>query len=145
MMGCLGFFNENYDIEILRHISKLSKLRSIMILEIEDRDWTLKNFQSVTHHEFKNIEVYEKWNFNSESSVSESMSKFYEKIRGNKDRLCCALELKTTLRLYSLHEIIRILKMAGWSYLASYENIRHHVPVKHQSQDIAVVAQKLRH
>ena len=66
MMGSpLGFLDENFDSLILRNIAKVLDVRYILIIEFENRDWTLKNFQSHNHFQSKNTEIYETWEFDS--------------------------------------------------------------------------------
>ena len=139
LMGCLGFIDDEFDISILKSVVSVLKKGSILILELENRDWTIRNFQSCTHHQFEGLEVFEEWKFDSQSSISYSVSRFYKK---DSDTLNPLLELRTHLRLYSLHEVIRILECAGLSYLKSFDNILRLEPLQHQSEDMVVVARK---
>lgn len=146
VMGALGFLDERFDISILKNIAKVAREKSVLVIEIEDRDWTLKNFQECTYFRSKDIEIFETWKFNLESSTSESVSRFYQIVE-DQHRLALKLQLGTTLRLYSVHEIVRLLKLAGWSYHDSFESSpdfgRLRRPVRHQTQDIIVIARKL--
>jgi D-alanine-D-alanine ligase len=142
VIGALGFLDDNFDISILKNIAKVAREKSVLIIEIENRDWTLNNFQECTSHRFKDIEVHERWRFNLETSVAESVSRFYQ-IGSNQKNLTLVLELETTLRLYSVHEMIKMLRLAGWSYLTSFESISNFEPIRHHSQDIIIVARKL--
>ena len=120
MDTCFGFGSESEDIKTLENLSGLTRKGGILIMETEDRDWRLANFENITNYRSKKIEIREKWNFNYETSVSESSSKFYE-IHGNMRYL--ALQLTTRLRLYSLHELLRMLKDSNWRYMESYNDI----------------------
>jgi SAM-dependent methyltransferase len=141
-MGSLGFLNESFDISILRNLAKVVKQKSILILELENRDWTLRNFQKYTHERSDDLELFEEWEYDSETSVSKSITNFW-RVKSEKD-LSLMLQLNTTLRLYSLHEIVKMLKAAGWKYLTSYDSILNLEPVNHQSRDMIVVARKER-
>jgi len=140
MGATIGTNSEKFDTLILQNIGKVLNIGSILILEIENRDWTVNNFQSHIHHQSESIEVIEEWKFNFESSEAQSVTKFYQKIKHDHNYLELLLKLKIRLRLYSLHEIIKILRKAGWSYLESYDNIDNLTPVKNQSQDMIIVA-----
>jgi SAM-dependent methyltransferase len=140
MGATIGTNSEKFDTLVLENIGKVLNIGSILILEIENRDWTVNNFQSHTHHQSERIEVIEEWKFNFESSEAQSITKFFQKIRHDHNYLELILELKIKLRLYSLHEIIKMLRTAGWSYLESYDSIVNLTPVKNQSQDMIVVA-----
>jgi len=139
MMGCLGFHDDEFDKLVLKNIGEVLRAGSILIIELENRDWTIRNFQSYTHNQFDDLEIFEKWEFNSRSSISESVSKFYKK---NKVGLRLLLNLRTHIRLYSLHEIVKTLENTGWSYLNSFDNILELTSLRHQSQDMIIVARK---
>jgi ubiquinone/menaquinone biosynthesis C-methylase UbiE len=140
MGATIGINNEKFDTLILENIRKVLNIGSILILEIENRDWTVNNFQSHIHHQSESIEVIEEWKLNLESSESQSITKFYQKIRNDHNYLELILKLKIKLRLYSLHEIIKMLRIAGWYYSESYDSIDNLTPVKNQCRDMIVVA-----
>jgi hypothetical protein len=123
MDNSFGYCNEDCDIYMLNDLLKVSADNCILIMETENRDWRLKNFEPQINYLFEKIEVHQKWNFNLETSISEGRSKFYERaINGKAHNLL--LDLRLHLRLYSLHELKNILDSAGWRYLESYEKIK---------------------
>jgi len=118
----LGFLGEAQDIQILKNISKLAAANCILVIETENRDWVIHNLQPQVKLDLGNLEIHETWRFNLETSTAESRSKFYEK-NVNDTSLRLVLDLNTSIRLYSLHELIRIINSAGWKYVKSMGDI----------------------
>ncbi len=114
----LGFLGEAQDIQILKDFSKLAAANCILVIESENRDWVIQNLQPQVKLDLGSIEIQETWRFNLETSTAESRSKFYEK-NVNDTSLRLVLDLNTSIRLYSLHELIRIINSAGWKYVKS--------------------------
>jgi len=77
-----------------------------------------------------------------ETSAAESRSKFYEKIP-NGMNLRLVLDLNTRLRLYSLHELIRIINLAGWKYIKSLGDILTLGPAGSETPDILTISRKI--
>jgi SAM-dependent methyltransferase len=119
LMGvCLGFSSEEEDIKMLRDIHSVAKDGCILIIESENRDHTLEHFRPYVNYDFKNLLVCEEWKFDFETSVSTGKCRYFRK--GSNEKLSLILNLITTIRLYSLHELRRLLGEAGWKYLECY-------------------------
>lgn len=142
MGNSFGFVDEYFDSLLLRCIAKVLKPGAILIMQVENRDWTLKNFQPNKFRQTKNIQVLETWRFDAETSIFEGLTQFYKKSGQKQMLLRHVLDLRIRTRIYSLHELIRILRASGWSYKKSYESIQHLVSVKHDNQDIVIVSAK---
>lgn len=140
MDTCFGFKGEEEDMQILNNLYELTKNGGIFVMETEDRDWRLKNFEQITNNMNNGIEMHDKWKFNFETSTSESITKFY-KNNGNSKRLL--LNLHTRLRLYSLHELIQMLRITGWKYKESYNNITTLKKFNNTELNIVTVSQKI--
>jgi SAM-dependent methyltransferase len=140
MDTCFGFKGQEEDMKILNTLNNLAKKDGIFIMETEDRDWRLRNFEHITTSRNDSIEMYDKWKFNFETSTSESTTKFYKYNGKNKRSL---LNLNTKLRLYSLHELIHMLKIAGWKYKESYNNICTLKKFNSLELNIVTVSQKI--
>ena len=100
----MGYNTDEDDIKMLKQLKKLGSSTCLLILETENRDWTIRNFLPFVHYDSREIEIYEDWSFNLERSTAESRSKFYRK-KKKLNTLEMELDLKTSLRLYSLHEL----------------------------------------
>jgi 2-polyprenyl-3-methyl-5-hydroxy-6-metoxy-1,4-benzoquinol methylase len=123
MENSMGYAGSSNDSTMLRELHKIAGRNCILILETENRDWRLLNFESVSLHEFGDIVVYDKWNVNLENSEFESLSSFYEKVNGDENDLKMLLKLGTSMRLYSLHELIGLLSECGRKFLRCYDSI----------------------
>ena len=121
--NCLGYVDESYDISILTELKELSKKNCLLIIETENRDLRLANFEPITYFNSKKVEIYSSWKFNYETSISEGVSKFYVKNDTKDKTLELRLKLDMPMRLYSLHEIINLLNRSGWKYLENYNDI----------------------
>jgi ubiquinone/menaquinone biosynthesis C-methylase UbiE len=141
MDNSFGFKNEEDDVRMLKEIYKVSSKNCILVMETENRDWRIANFEHSTFFNSKKIKMYEKWRFNFETSISESESLFYEKNKEKSFRL--SLKINTTLRLYSLHELKNVLKKSGWNYLKSFGDIRTLKPFDGNSPNIITISSRM--
>lgn len=123
MDNSFGYLDESRDRDMLKNLLKISKKNCILILETENRDWRLQNFEPVTSFESDNVQIYGRWKFNFASSVSEGLIKFYSRSSAQDHNMSLSLSLPMLMRLYSIHELISLLKKAGWTYKESYDDI----------------------
>lgn len=142
MGNSLGFSSEEYDFEILRNAAHLAADACLLVIQTENRDWRIRNFQPFINFLFEKVEVFEKWTFNIESSTATGLCKFYERETKNKS-LDLLLNLRMKLRLYSLHELIRLINNTGWSYLASYGSSQRFESVCLEDEHILTVGRKI--
>lgn len=140
MDNSFGYKKESDDICMLKEIYKVASKNCILIMETENRDWRIVNFEPITIFNAKNIKIYEKWRFNFENSISESESTFYQK-KGKVFHL--SLKINTTLRLYSLHELKNLLNKSGWKYLKSFGDISTLKPFDNSTSNIITVSTKM--
>ncbi len=140
MDNSFGYKSDADDVHMLKEIYKVSSKNCILVMETENRDWRIANFEPLTFFKAKNIKIYEKWRFNFETSVSESESTFYEK----KEKFFrLSLKIKTTLRLYSLHELKNMLKKSGWKYLKSFRDMNTFKPYDNSTPNIITVSKRM--
>jgi SAM-dependent methyltransferase len=142
MFNSLGYSGEHRDVQMLKGILKVAAKNCILITETDNRDWWFGNFQPSKNLEYDKLEVHQTWKLDPETSVAQGRWKFYEKIGKNKN-LRLIRDLPSSLRLYSLHEVIRIINSSGWKYLRSYGGTGTSEPVSHDSRDILSISQKL--
>lgn len=142
MFDSVGFVGEAQDIQMLTDIFKLAATNCILVTETENRDWIIRNLQPQVNLDFERLEIHEIWRFNLETSVAESRSKFYEK-NPNGTSLRLVLDLNTSLRLYSLHELIRIINLTGWKYIKSLGDILTLEPASSETPDILTISRKI--
>jgi SAM-dependent methyltransferase len=140
MGNSLGFFNDEYDSYILRSIANIAAEGCVLIIQTENRDWRIRNFQPFIDIAFEKIEVIQKWSLSLESSTATGLCRFYELQPGKSLKLL--LNLRMALRLYSLHELIRMLNSTGWSYLASYGSSSRLQSAEYDDEHIITVGKK---
>ncbi|MBA3751036.1 MAG: methyltransferase domain-containing protein [Nitrosopumilus sp.] len=142
MFNSFGYIDEAEDIRILKQLHSIAETGCILVIETENRDWTIMN---TPHHyiwELDGILSNEIWEFDQSISTAHSRSKFYKK-DPNEECFRLQLELQTKLRLYSMHELKSLLSNAGWSFLKSYGNIRTLENVSLKSQYIVTISKKI--
>jgi glycine/sarcosine N-methyltransferase len=143
MFNSIGLVGEAHDIQILTNISKLAAANCILVTETENRDWIIQNLRSQVKLSLENLEIDETWRFDFETSIAESRSKFYDKNTNDRSQRLL-LDLNTRIRLYSLHELIRIINSAGWKYVKSMGDILTLKQATLEMPDILTVSRKLK-
>ena len=141
MYNSIGYSNDRDDIRILKNLYRLGGSNCILIIESENRDWTVRNFLEYVLYDFDNIEIHETWKMDLERAMAESRSKFYRKNHDNRG-LELALDLQTNLRLYSLYELKNAIISSGWLYHKAYGSILDLAPPTIDSQYLVTVSRK---
>lgn len=120
MYTSLGYYDEEVNELILRNARSLSKPGGLLIIDVVNRDWIVRNFQRVSLSAFGDLEVLELRELDAETSTLHCTFKFYER-RG--EDLKHRATVNARLRLYSLHELVAILRKTGWAYLEAYGSL----------------------
>ena len=123
MDNSFGYEDKNKDIQMLCNLLKVAKKGCVIILETENRDWRLQNFEPITLFESNKTRIHATWKFHFETSVSEGSFKFYKKRSNKTNHMMLNLKLQMLMRLYSLHELIEVIQLSGWNYKESYDDI----------------------
>lgn len=123
MDNSFGYLGEPEDILMLRELREVAGKNCLLLLETENRDWRILNFEAITSFESQKVNIYAMWKFNFETSVSHGISRFYDRVNNGGQNLQLALELNIHMRLYSLHELRALLRRTGWNYKESYDDI----------------------
>jgi SAM-dependent methyltransferase len=117
MWTSLGYYDDKTDRGILKQLNSLVSSRGILIIEIANRDFLVKNFQPFGIIDLEDCELHEHRILNLEKSRMDLVWKFYHK-KG--DELKHLTSIPLNHRLYSLHELIALLETTGWEYINSY-------------------------
>lgn len=140
MFNSLGYSGVDEDLIILQNLLTLSsKNGCILIIQTENRDWRMKNFEPCIISDFGKLQVHEYWKFNLVTSTSEGNWKFYRKKNSN-NSLQLALDLQLSQRLYSLHELKEVINRSGWTFVKSFGSIEHLQQVSPDTQEIITVS-----
>ncbi|MEX2701498.1 MAG: class I SAM-dependent methyltransferase [Candidatus Baldrarchaeota archaeon] len=117
----VGYYDESTDQLIFSKARKLTKKGGILIIaNCASRDFQIKIFQPKIWEKFGNLIVLHENEFNYQTSKLKSTWHFFE--QENND-LKSLKKLGLELRLYSIHELIAILRKAGWETIETYKNI----------------------
>lgn len=121
MFNSIGYSTTKEDLMVFKELLRISsKDGAILIIQTENRDWRIKNFERFVISDYDTIQVHERWKFNLEDSISEGVFRFYRK---ENRTLHFLLDLPINLRLYSLHELKCLLNESGWNFVRSYGNM----------------------
>jgi SAM-dependent methyltransferase len=169
METSFGYFGEETDWQLSKGLTSISSSYSarsscssspLFVIDTINRDYLIREFQPFGINDIseEKLELHIKRKFNFESSSMEEEWIFYEmrrKRRGenrkNKEvsaedddavHLRQILDLHLNLRVYSIHELVRLLKQAGWNCISKYGDIVTLEPFNRGSRNIVLVSQK---
>jgi SAM-dependent methyltransferase len=165
METSIGYFGEQADYQLFKDLASICSSYSdkpsfppIFVVDTINRDYLIKEFQPFGINDLpqQQLELHIKRKFNLENSCIEEEWKFYDKrMRGKKKKnkmssaeeddalyLRQILDLHLNLRVYSLHEIIRLLKQTGWNCVSKYGDIVTLEPFNRGSRNVVLVSQK---
>lgn len=138
MWTSLGYYDEETDRRILKQINKLASPSCVLVIEMGNRDYVVKHFQPFGINDLGDKEVHEYRKFDLERSQSQPRWEFYKK---EKNSLKHLVTIQLDHRMYSLHELIELLKTTGWEYTNSYGSVDHE-PVTADSNRIIIVGKR---
>ncbi len=116
----MGYYGEETDLRTFADIRKVMKPKGLLVIETVNRDYIIRNFQRVNISKLEGIEWHETRNLNLETSTMESRSKYFKQ-RGASLRLVA--DIPFVIRVYSIHELKKLVESAGWKYLESYGSL----------------------
>lgn len=123
----LGYYSEKEDKKIFKKYAKVSNDNGyLFILNTVNRDYVINvrslGCQGPFYNEYKNFVIIDEVEYDPITSITISKWKFYEKLENND--LKYLDEAKIRLRIYSLHEVVKMCEEAGWEYVDAYRNLR---------------------
>jgi SAM-dependent methyltransferase len=135
----MGYYGEKEDVATFGSLRGATSKGGILVVDTVNRDYLVKNFQQKATSELDGIEWHDYRKLNFENSYMENNWRFYRKTR---ESLRLLLEVPVSHRVYSLHELKRIITSAGWKYLESYGSTEHMTAVTPDSFHITIVCRK---
>jgi SAM-dependent methyltransferase len=114
----MGYWDEGTDAEIIRQLLDLSSFGGVLIIDIVNRDWLVRNFQSRDFFRWENgrIQLVDR-RLDLESSRMLNVWEWYQESDGD---LVHQDTVEVDHRVYSLHELKGLIEENGWSYKACY-------------------------
>lgn len=138
MWTSMGYYDIETDRSILKQLNKLTSSAGVLVVQMTNRDFIVKHFQSFDINNFEDYELHEHRTMNFENSRMESTWKFYKK---NGETLKHLATVPVNHRTYSLHELVELLKSSGWEYVDSYGNLEMQ-PVTPDTNMITIIGKK---
>jgi SAM-dependent methyltransferase len=115
MFHSFGYFSDEEDKLVLAKIFDALKVGGRFLIELLNRDWTIKNFKEREESEIGGIRVVERREFDVLTSRNNFTIERYERDG--------VITKKGSWRLYSAHELKNILEGIGFRFIAGYSNL----------------------
>jgi SAM-dependent methyltransferase len=139
MYTSMGYYDEETDESILRKLISLVATKGILIIDGAPRDRLIREMRPISVDEIgEDLVLIEESKWNLESSRVESVWKYYQ--RKGKD-LKHLDTIETDHRVYSLHELRKMMEYSGWTYRICYDGFDRE-PFTIDSRRMIVIAQK---
>jgi len=135
----MGYYGEGDDLRTFSGLCEITRPRSMLVIETVNRDYLVKNFQSLSISRIGGIELHDSRELNLETSFMENSWKFYRNQRGS---LRLLADIPVSHRVYSLHELKTLLETAGWKYLRSYGSLGELTPFSTDSFHMTIVGER---
>lgn len=135
----LGYYDEETDKDVLIQLLGLTVSRGILVIDIVNRDWLIRVFQArdVWHYGDDLVQVVDR-RLNLENSRMENVWKYYRK-QGQDLKHIETVEVDH--RVYSLHELKKLVEDSGWTYQTCYGGFNLD-PLTINSRRMLLVAKK---
>ncbi len=135
----MGYWDEGTDAKILRQLSDLCAPGGVLVVDIVNRDWLVRNFQArdLFRWEDGRVQLADR-RLDLESSRMFNVWEWYREVDGD---LVHQDTVEVDHRVYSLHELKGLVEESGWSYQACYGGYDLG-PLTFDSQRMIFVAEK---
>lgn len=120
MFTSFGYYGENVDRGLFKDAAEVAKDGAVFFIDTINRDWLAKNYKSNGISSAKDIEVHEFRTFDFRNSFVDNVWRYY-RMMGDERRHLATLEL--SIRVYSPHELIKMLRDSGWKRVDAFNDI----------------------
>lgn len=140
MFDSLGYYDDETDRRILGQSHELASNNGLLVLEVGNRDFLVKHLddQPYESSEFDDLKLEVSRKLDLEKSRFEQVWKFYKK---EENVLKPLASIPSSIRAYSLHELIALVGLAGWKFMNSYGTLDIQ-PVTPEVNRIIIVGKK---
>jgi len=132
------YYDEETDRSILSQSLELTRPGGVFVLETLSRDGLIRNFWPAGVMKYPGFLLIEERKFDLATSRNRSVWRFFLQ-EGEIWREKGPVDLD--IRVYALHELIRLFEGAGWKYCAAYGDLQMS-PYGLESRRIVLVAKK---
>jgi SAM-dependent methyltransferase len=135
----MGFWDEGTDREILRQLLDLSAPGGVLVVDIVNRDWLVRNFRARDFFRWEDgrIQLATR-RLDMESSRMFNIWEWYQDVDGD---LVHKETIEVDHRVYTLRELKELVEESGWSYRTCYGGYDLE-PLKFDSRRMILVAKK---
>jgi len=134
----IGYYDDETDKSIVKQLNKLASSNGVLVIDLGNRDYIIKHGEPLGIIKFDDYEVHDHRRLNLDKSQAESTWEFYKK---EGEDLKHVVTVSSNIRLYSLHELVRLFETTGWKYCNSYGNFDLE-PVTIDSKRIIIIGKK---
>ena len=113
----MGYYDEETDKRILIQLLGLTAPNGVLVIEIANRDRHIKQRPREIVQMGDDLVLIEESKFNFENSRMETIWRYYRKENRDLKHLDT---IETSHRIYSLHELKRLVEESGWTYQTCY-------------------------
>ena len=129
-----GYFEKESDNKlVLKKFFQALKPGGKFLLQVINRDWIMRNFLSRSWDRVNDMKIIEERSFNYQTS---QMYDNWTFLRNGKETL-----VKSTIRLYSYHELYALLKSVGFVSIEGFGSIKED-PISCHTRDMFLFASK---
>jgi SAM-dependent methyltransferase len=107
----LGYYDEDTDVRILQEYAKLVRPGGVLVVYIVNRDFVVRHFDPQGYEAFGDIVHIEQRHLDLATSRMENQWRFFRRDGNDLDHI---LTVPIGHRIYSLHDLRRLLERGGW-------------------------------
>ncbi len=133
----LGYGSEQDDLAFFKSLRRVVKKGGLFVIHVANRDYLFSHFVENLYDEMDRLVVLHKNELDVPRSRMKSKWRFYLK-KG--DSLGYATESSLDLRLYSPHELVKLLTEANWRVSAIFDSLTYKRPYSPNSPSITIIA-----
>jgi SAM-dependent methyltransferase len=135
----IGYKSEQDDIEYFRSLRKVVRKGGLFLVSgLRNRDYIVEHPAQNIYEESRNLLVLDSYSFDLARSREVGTWRFYLKVN---QAMKFAGEFPVDIRVYSPHEVISMLDLAGWSVSAVYESLSTKAEFTNRSPVYALFAE----
>lgn len=128
----IGYYGEEADLKIFKEARKVTRENGILVIgDTISKESLRDDFCPMAYAEFRDMLILHFSEYNPLKSTISDLWRFYEK---NGDDWVYLTAVKLKVRVYSIGEIVSLLKRAGWEVVEAYDSLIGLLPLKSNSR-----------